>query len=116
MLAVPVVADGKGRTQAQATAEALADWDCEENVVALCFDTTASNTGRVQGAVVQLEAMLGRQLLHFACRHHVLELVVGAVATKLFGKTTSPTDPMFDELKKRYVLFKKVLRIYSKTF
>ncbi|XP_042232316.1 uncharacterized protein LOC121873066 [Homarus americanus] len=49
LLAVLPVKDGTGLTQARATARAIEDWSCASNVKALCFDTTSSNTGRVQG-------------------------------------------------------------------
>ena len=101
LLAAPVLKDGRGQTQARATAEALADWECESAAIGVCFDTTASNTGRMKGAIVCLEALLDRPLLHLACRHHVLELVLGAVAKRLFGATTGPSDPLFENLKRR---------------
>ncbi|KAG7161281.1 hypothetical protein Hamer_G016345 [Homarus americanus] len=102
LLAVLPVKDGTGLTQARATARAIEDWSCASNVKALCFDTTSSNTGRVQGAVVHLEALLEKQLLRLGCRHHVMELVVRAAASNIFGKTSAPTDPLFQTLKKRW--------------
>ncbi|KAG7168695.1 hypothetical protein Hamer_G028045 [Homarus americanus] len=95
LLAVLPVKDGTGLTQARATARAIEDWSCASNVKALCFDTTSSNTGRVQGVVVHLEALLEKQLLRLGCRHHVMELVVRAAASNIFGKTSAPTDPLF---------------------
>ncbi|XP_042206675.1 uncharacterized protein LOC121855670, partial [Homarus americanus] len=102
LLAVLPVKDGTGLTQARATARAIEDWSCASNVKALCFDTMSSNTGRVQGAVVHLEALLEKQLLRLGCRHHVMELVVRAAASNIFGKTSAPTDPLFQTLKKRW--------------
>ncbi|KAG7171644.1 hypothetical protein Hamer_G014784 [Homarus americanus] len=102
LLAVLPVKDGTGLTQARATARAIEDWSCTSNVKALCIDTTSSNTGRVQGAVVHLEALLEKQLLRLGCRHHVMELVVRATASNIFGKTSAPTDPLFQTLKKRW--------------
>ncbi|KAG7165322.1 hypothetical protein Hamer_G007126 [Homarus americanus] len=102
LLAVLPVKDGTGLTQARATARAIEDWSCASNVKALCFDTTSSNIGRVQGAVVHLEALLEKQLLRLGCRHHVMELVVRAAASNIFGKTSAPTDPLFQTLKKRW--------------
>ncbi|KAF0312113.1 hypothetical protein FJT64_017092 [Amphibalanus amphitrite] len=90
LLAVPTIADGTGLAQAEATATALDDWGVSDNVVGLCYDTTSSNTGRLKGAVVKLEAMLEKKLLRLECRHHVLELVLGAVSTALFGPTSGP--------------------------
>ncbi|XP_042236617.1 uncharacterized protein LOC121875929 [Homarus americanus] len=102
LLAVLPVKDGTGLTQARATARAIEDWSCASNVKALCFDTTSSNTGRVQGAVVHLEALLEKQLLRLGCRHHVMELVVRVAASNIFGKTSAHTDPLFQTLKKRW--------------
>ncbi|KAG7175687.1 hypothetical protein Hamer_G029943 [Homarus americanus] len=102
LLAILPVKDGTGLTQARATARAIEDWSCASNVKALCFDTTSSNTGRVQGAVAHLEALLEKQLLRLGCRHHVMELVVSAAASNIFGKTSAPTDPLFQTLKKRW--------------
>ena len=98
---MPAVSDGTGLSQAQAAVAALEEWDAADSVVGLCYDTTASNTGRAKGAVIRLEDMLDRKLLHLECRHHVMELVVKAVTTTLFGKTTGPTDSKFEELKHR---------------
>lgn len=80
----------------------MEDWGILSQVRGLCFDTTASNTGRGRGAMVRLELALGRRLFRLACRHHVLELVVGAVVTCLFGRSTGPTNTLFEELKARY--------------
>ena len=102
LLAIPTLPDGTGQSQARAIVDALDDWKAAEGIVGLCYDTTASNTDRIQGAVVRVEQELGRRLLHLECRHHVLELIIGAVGQKLFGKTTGPSDKKFLELKKRY--------------
>ena len=102
LLTVPTLADGTGRAQAEAMLDALEDWGVTDQVVGLCFDTTAANTGRVNGAVARLQGELDRSLLLLACRHHVMELVVKAVATMLFGPTTGPTDKKFEDVKARY--------------
>jgi hypothetical protein len=54
----------------------------------MSFDTTSSNTGATNGAAVILERMLNKQLLHLACRHHVLELIAEAVFSTVFEKST----------------------------
>lgn len=76
LLAAPTVSDGTGLSQAEATITALEQWNCEDCVVGLCYDTTASNTGKVKGAVKRLEEMLDKKLLRLECRHHVMELIV----------------------------------------
>ncbi|KAG7160682.1 hypothetical protein Hamer_G031500, partial [Homarus americanus] len=87
LLAVLPVKDGTGLTQARATARAIEDWSCASNG---------------ESKVVHLEALLEKQLLRLGCRHHVMELVVRAAASNIFGKTSAPTDPLFQTLKKRW--------------
>ena len=41
----------------------------------MSFDTTAGNTGHLNGACTLLEKQMGRDLLWLACRHHVMELI-----------------------------------------
>ena len=70
---------------------------------ALVFDTTASNSGWKNGAAKILEELLGRKVFYNACRHHVYELVVGAVWKCLFGKTTTgPENTFFNQFKSRW--------------
>lgn len=65
----------------------------------MCCDTTASNTSRFSGACAILEQNLERELLLFACRHHVYELVLKAVfETKVKHITSSPDIPIFKKL------------------
>ena len=101
LLAVPTIPDATGLSQAAAVLDVLEDWNCVDNVIGLCYDTTSSNTGSLKGAVTILDDIMRKKLLHLECRHHVLELIVGAVAATLFGKTTGPTEPKFEELKRR---------------
>ena len=101
LLSVPSVTDATGQQQFQATLKALDEWELGDRVRGLCFDTTSSNTGRLRGAMVRLELALGHRVFRFACRHHVLELVIGGVAKSLFGPTTGPSNPLFEKLKDR---------------
>ena len=43
------------QVQAEAVMEQIKEWDVEENVIALMFDNTASNTGRHRGATIRLK-------------------------------------------------------------
>ena len=45
------------------------------------------------------EQLLDRQLLWLACRHHILELVIGAAFRSIFGDTKSPVVTLFKTLK-----------------
>ena len=60
-----------GKAQAQASYELLEVWNLKENVKALVFDTTASNTGWNQGTAKTLEKLLDHKFFCNACRHHV---------------------------------------------
>ena len=50
------------------------EWNVDQSVVAMCFDTTL-NTGKKNGACVLLERMLGKDLFWYACRYHIFEVV-----------------------------------------
>lgn len=79
LIAVPKLANSSGKEQAQAVWNAISNWNLEDKVEILCCDTTASNTGRFNGACVLLEQKLEKELLIFACRHHIYELVLKSV-------------------------------------
>jgi len=65
-------------------------------VIGMCFDTTASNTGRLNGACTLLETAIGRSLLWLACRHHMFEVLLSdAFAVWFFGLSTGPEILLF---------------------
>lgn len=103
LIAVPKLDNSTGVEQAQAVWNAIIDWNLEDKVQILCCDTTASNTGRINGACVLLEQKLDREMIIFACRHHVYELVLKAVFEAKIGQvTTSPDIPMFKKLRENW--------------
>ena len=65
----------------------------------MSFDTTALNTDRTNGACRRLENLLRRNLLYFACRHHILELVIGEVFNVLFGAHKGPNILLFQRFR-----------------
>ena len=75
-------------------------------IIACVFDTIAVNTGEKNGIVKRLETSLSHALLKLACRHHVYELVCGAVNEFITGKsnttknkkTTAPYESLFKKL------------------
>ena len=69
---------------------------------AMCFDTTAANTGRFSGACILLEAILDRSLLWIACRHHMLEVVLSQVFKSIFGDSVGPNVELFQQLKNQW--------------
>ena len=73
------------------------------NVMAICFDTTASNTSTSIGACAILEQKLNRNLLHFACRHHIMELLAAtAFKVTVEPTTTGPTNSLFAKFPSTY--------------
>ncbi|KAK2727185.1 hypothetical protein QYM36_007871 [Artemia franciscana] len=82
LLAVPKIENSSGKHQAKAISTALFDGNLLDNVQIICCDATASNTGRFNGACAILEQTLGRELLLFACRHHVYQLMLKLITAK----------------------------------
>ena len=67
----------------------------DADVIAMSFDTTSSNTGRLNGACVLIEQTLKKNLLYLACRHHMYELVIGAVISTCLGQSSGPEILLF---------------------
>ena len=65
----------------------------------MCFDTTASNTGKDLGACTILEERLGKKLFGFACRRHVHELRPGAAFDSLFEPSSGPNIKLFQRFR-----------------
>lgn len=99
LLGVPALQAGTGRQQAEAIIQLLKEWNLTDKVQALCFDTTATNTGRLQGACVILEQELGKDLLYLPCRHHIYEIVLKSVFEKRNLSSSGPTLSIFQKFK-----------------
>ena len=95
LLAVPAIPSGTGKAQADAVFEAIEDWKITDRVTFMCFGTTSSNTGREIGACIKLEEKFGKKLFHFACRHHIHELLPAAAFDSLFGPSSGPNIKLF---------------------
>ena len=78
-----------GRHQAEAIKHILNAWNLKKQSVAMCFDTSASNTGKFNGACIFLEALLDHPLLWTACCHHVHEVILAHVFKCLFGNSST---------------------------
>ena len=61
----------------------------------MSFDTTSGNTGSALDACTILQQKLGRPLLHFACCHHILELVAETVFRTCFIPPAGPDIAIF---------------------
>lgn len=92
LLGVPVIPSGTGRDIAAGVYHELERRNIASSIKAISYDTTASNTGIHKGAVSLLERLLGRELLHLPCRHHILELVLEATFTAALKERSSGPD------------------------
>ena len=77
----------------------LDSWEVADKIIACGFDTTSSNTGVNNGSCTILQNLLHQQLLWLACRHHILELIIGGAFTTIFGVTSGPEVTTFKILK-----------------
>lgn len=92
LLAVPLLESGTGENQAAAVVDALHEWNIADRVVAMSFDTTSSNTGQFSGACTLIQQKLEKDLMFLACRHHIMELLVGAAFSACMETITSGPD------------------------
>lgn len=95
LLGVPELEDGTGMSQARAIYDVLNDGGLSDKVKAVYCDTTASNLGRINGAAIQLERMLERDLLYFPCRHHIYELILRSAFEAKIPATSGPNILLF---------------------
>jgi len=103
LFGIPKLEKSTGEEQVTAVCSALEDWGFSDKVEALCCDTTASNTGRLNGAMVLIEQKLNKDLLYLPCRHHIYELILRSVfECKLPQITSSPDIPLFKKFQKNW--------------
>jgi hypothetical protein len=102
LLGIPSIPDSTGESQNKAVVTLMEDWEVIDSVVAMCFNTTASNTGRWKGSVALIERRLNHPVMWLACRHHVYELHIKHVAEFIMGKRNSPSEGLFRRFKKEW--------------
>ena len=49
-----------------------------------------------------MEKLLGRDLLHIGCRHHILELIAGAAFSTAMGSSSAPDVLLLKKFKERW--------------
>ncbi|KAG0722968.1 hypothetical protein GWK47_043521 [Chionoecetes opilio] len=102
LLGVPASSDSTGRNVAAVVLKEVDEAGVRDKIIAFCFDTTASNTGMVQGACIRIEQELGRSLLWLACRHHVHEVILKDVFEASLGSSSGPDIGIFQRLRDRW--------------
>ncbi|XP_050524055.1 uncharacterized protein LOC126895832 [Daktulosphaira vitifoliae] len=95
LLGVPKLSEGTGEEQAIKVYESIEEWGLKNSVVAVCCDTTSSNTGRLKGTCILLEQRLEKDLLYLLCRHHIYEIVLKSIFEEKFGSTSGPNVQLF---------------------
>lgn len=99
LLCIPKLSAGTGEAMASAMLEAVESWGIKDQIKAISFDTTSSNTGRKNGACVLLEGKLNSHLLYLACRHHVHEVMLEEVFAGAMGPSSGPDIGLFKRFK-----------------
>lgn len=109
LLGVPKLKRATGESIASATFNVLEKWQITDKVQALCFDTTSTNTGHTNGAVVKLEGLLKRTLFWAPCKHHIRELALKDIFIMKLGPTSGPEPTIFGRFKDAWPTIDKEL-------
>lgn len=101
LLAIVESESSKGIDQADVILQTLNFFEItSDQIIGVCCDTTASNTGRENGANVIIGAMLDKPLLWFMCRRHMIEVHISHFMLTLTGKKTkAPRRDIYVKLK-----------------
>lgn len=105
LLGIPSIRNGTGHQISAAVINVITEWGLQQNIQAICCDTTASNTGRLNGACTLLQQGLGRSLMILACRHHIYEIVLKAVFDIKMGATSAPDVLLFKRFQAKWGMF-----------
>ena len=100
--------EGTGIALAESALKKAEEWTPLKDIFAGVFDTTSSNTGICDGAMVHLEKNLQSKLLWIACRHHVSELHIKHVYNKTMMPTKGPDDPLFKSFQEWFISHRQV--------
>lgn len=99
LLAVPKLERGTSEACASAVYDAINSWNLSDKVKCLCFDSTAVNTGLRSGVCVLLERKMDKNMLWFACRHHIMEIMLSGVVDQSLAPSSGPDIQLFKRFK-----------------
>ncbi|GBP51859.1 Retrovirus-related Pol polyprotein from transposon TNT 1-94 [Eumeta japonica] len=102
LLGVPKMDSESAQNQTTAILRTLDEWGLSRYVKAMCFDTTAVNTGIHNGTCVEIEKALGRELIYLPCRHHIYELILKSAFEVYWPTSSGPNVPIFGRFKKKW--------------
>ncbi|XP_047141348.1 uncharacterized protein LOC124816271 [Hydra vulgaris] len=110
LLGIPAMEHGTGAAQYEALNNVLEDYGICDDVKGLCFDTTASNTGRHSGTNTRFSQRQESILLELACRRHIYELHLKHFWEQITsGKTAAPENLMFKRFQTNWNCIKKTV-------
>ena len=103
-LGSPQIPNGKGDSMRDAVIATQREWEIPDtNVIATCWDTTASNSGKHIGAAKLYDVSKGAAHLWLACRHHIGERhVTHANFAARNVATSGPDDKLFNKFSKMF--------------
>jgi hypothetical protein len=102
ILRIVMIPSGTGLAQAKATFQLITIWKVLDDIVGMCSDTTASNTGSTNGACVLVEQLIKRNLQYFACRQHMHEVIIGEIYSVSLGLSRGPSIALFERFQKSW--------------
>ena len=68
----------------------------------MCFDTISTNVDIRLGIALFLKTNLKQNILHFACRHYIFEIIAEVAFSVCFGKSTAPDIAIFKEFQNQW--------------
>lgn len=107
LLGIPKLKSSSGKEISEAVFNSVKECKILDEVQIICFDTTAHNTGVVNGAAALLEGKLGHDLLYFPCRHHIYELLLRKVFEIRVATTAAPEVLIFNRFSKHWINIEK---------
>ncbi|XP_074026395.1 uncharacterized protein isoform X1 [Leptinotarsa decemlineata] len=102
LLGVPKMNSGTADNQKSVILSTLNEWGVIQYVGAMCFDTTAVNTGVHNGTCKAIEKSLGKDLIWLPCRHHIFEIILKSAFEVYWPVTSGPNVPMFGRFTKSW--------------
>ncbi|XP_044579240.1 uncharacterized protein LOC123261589 [Cotesia glomerata] len=107
LLGVPKMNSGSAENQTATILSTLNQWGIISYIKAMCFDTTAVNTGIHHGTCKEIEKALGKELIWLPCRHHIYEIILRSAFEVYWPVSSGPNVPIFGRFKKFWDTFDK---------
>ena len=96
LLGVYQANSSKGKYQAKQIKKVQEDFEIENNIFAVCTDTTTSNVGVHNGGIELINGYVVRKhIMWLLCHRHIYERHVSHLVQALTGKTKAPKKQLF---------------------